>query len=288
MSAEFAAIPNLGNLRPETNDISNMTSSTSPFLGHFIANRWHATTESTSVPLLDPVTGVVIAHAGPSDYDLADAYNYARQTGNANLRRLTFQERGRMLKQLALFLLSKKEEFYQISYATGATRADSWIDIEGGIGNLFAYASLRRKFPDTTFALDGEGVPMSKQGTFSAHHLLVPKEGVAVHINAFNFPVWGMLEKVAVNWLAGVPAIVKPATATSFLTEAVVRAIVSSEILPPGAIQLICGPARNILDFVDERDVVTFTGSAATGQKLRAHPRINSKTLFCLLIHNQH
>jgi oxepin-CoA hydrolase/3-oxo-5,6-dehydrosuberyl-CoA semialdehyde dehydrogenase len=279
MSLEFAAIPNLGNLHPETNDISNMTSSTSPFLGHFIANRWHATTESTAVPLLDPVTGAVIAHAGPSDYDLADAYNYARQTGNANLRRLTFQERGRMLKQVALFLLSQKEEFYQISYATGATRADSWIDIEGGIGNLFAYASLRRKFPDTTFALDGEGVPMSKQGTFSAHHLLVPKEGVAVHINAFNFPVWGMLEKVAVNWLAGVPAIVKPATATSFLTEAVVRAIVASQILPPGAIQLICGPARNILDFVDERDVVTFTGSAATGQKLRAHPRINAHSV---------
>jgi oxepin-CoA hydrolase/3-oxo-5,6-dehydrosuberyl-CoA semialdehyde dehydrogenase len=169
-----------------------------------------------------------------------------------------------------------KEEFYQVSWATGATRADSWIDIEGGIGNLFANASLRRKLPDTPYAVDGEFVPLGREGTFGGHHLLVPKQGVAVHINAFNFPVWGMLEKVAVNWMAGVPAIVKPATVTSFLTEHVVRAIHESGILPPGALQLICGSARNILDFVDERDVVTFTGSANTGRLLKAHPRIQA------------
>ena len=139
---------------------------------------------------------------------------------------------------------------------------------------MFANASLRRRLPDTPFATDGEFVPLSKEGTFGGHHILVPKRGVAVHINAFNFPVWGMLEKVAVNWLAGVPAIVKPATVTSFLTERVVAAIHESGILPPGALQLVCGSARNILDYVDERDVVTFTGSAATGRMLKANPRI--------------
>ncbi len=256
-----------------------MTISSPGLLGHYIAGQWILSNERTAKPLMDAVSGEVVARTGAADYDLAFAYEFARQEGNPALRKMTFQERGRMLKRLAFYLLARKEEFYQISFATGATRADSWIDIEGGIGNLFAYASLRKKFPDTPFALDGDGMSMSKGGSFSAHHLLVPKEGVAVHINAFNFPVWGMLEKVAVNWLAGMPAIVKPATATSFLTEAVVRAIVDSGILPSGAIQLICGPARNILDFVDERDVVTFTGSAATGQKLRAHPRINAHSV---------
>lgn len=243
-------------------------------LGHWIGGHWHTANAENAIPLFDAVSGKVVAYAGAADYEMADAYQFAREVGNVALRSMTFQERGRMLKQLALYLLSRKEEFYQISFATGATRVDAWIDIEGGIGNLFANASLRRKFPDQTFALDGEGLPMSKGGTFSAHHILVPKEGVAVHINAFNFPVWGMLEKVAVNWLAGVPAIVKPATSTSFLTEAVVRAIDESGILPQGALQLVCGPARDILDHVDERDVVTFTGSADTGRLLRANPRI--------------
>ena len=154
-------------------------------------------------------------------------------TGNPALRRMTFPERGRMLRALALHLREHLEEFYRISYLTGATRADSWIDLEGGIGNLFSYASLRRKFPDSPFCLDGEGMNLSKGNTFMGQHILVPKEGVAIHINAFNFPVWGMLEKIAVNLLAGVPAVVKPATITSFLTEAVVREIAASGILPP-------------------------------------------------------
>ena len=243
-------------------------------LGHWIGGRWLQANSDNAIPLLNAVSGKVVAYAGSADYEMGDAFRYAREVGNVHLRQMTFQERGRMLKRLALYLLSRKEEFYQISFATGATRIDAWIDIEGGIGNLFANASLRRKFPDQPFALDGEGMPMSKGGTFSAHHILVPKDGTAVHINAFNFPVWGMLEKVAVNWLAGVPAIVKPATSTCFLTEAVVRAIDESGILPPGALQLVCGPARDILDYVDERDVVTFTGSADTGRMLRANPRI--------------
>ncbi|HEU4470139.1 MAG TPA: phenylacetic acid degradation bifunctional protein PaaZ, partial [Flavisolibacter sp.] len=168
----------------------------------------------------------------------------------------------------------KKEKFYQVSYHTGATRADSWIDIEGGIGNLFANASLRRKFPDLPYCTDGDPIALGKAGSFMGHHLLVPKEGVAVHINAYNFPVWGMLEKCAVNWLAGVPAVVKPASITSYLTEVVVKEIIASGILPEGALQLLCGSAGDMLDHVTAQDVVTFTGSKSTGLMLKSHKRI--------------
>ena len=187
---------------------------------------------------------------------------------------MTFQERGRMLRALAIHLLKHKETFYAISYQSGATRVDSWIDIEGGIGNLFSNATLRRKLPDESFCMDGDPINLSKENTFMGHHILVPKEGVAVHINAYNFPVWGMLEKIACNLLAGMPAVVKPATVTSYLTEAVVKEIIASGILPEGALQLICGSAGNMLDYVTSQDVVTFTGSAVTGVKLKSHPTI--------------
>lgn len=225
-------------------------------------------------PLYNAITGDVVANASSEGLDFKSMLDYARKTGGSRLRKMTFHERGRMLKALALHLLEKKDQFYKISWATGATKADSWVDIEGGIGNLFSYASLRRQFPDEPFCLEGDPVKLSKNGTFIGHHICVPKEGVAVHINAFNFPVWGMLEKVAVNWLAGVPAIVKPATLTSFLTEAVAREIIASGILPDGALQLICGSANGILDHVVNQDVVTFTGSALTGKKLKSHPRL--------------
>lgn len=224
--------------------------------------------------LYNAITGEAIATASSKGLDFAAMMDYARKTGGPALRKMTFQERGRMLKALALHLLEKKDVFYKISWATGATKADSWVDIEGGIGNLFAYASLRRQFPDETFCYDGEAAKLSKGGTFIGHHICVPKEGVAIHINAFNFPVWGMLEKIAVNLLAGVPAIVKPATLTSYLTEAVVKEIISSRILPEGSLQLICGSAQGILDHVINQDVVTFTGSASTGMLLKAHPRL--------------
>jgi len=248
-------------------------------LQHFVKGQWLSADDRDSVEILHAIHGNVHARASNEELDWQQVLNYGREVGNPALRALTFQERGLMLKALALHLHSKKEHFYQLSQATGATRIDSWIDIEGGIGNLFSYASLRRQFGDQPFALDGDAIGLSKGGSFVANHLLVPKEGVAVHINAFNFPVWGMLEKVAVNWLAGMPAIVKPATATSFLTEGVVREIIRSGILPPGAIQLICGPARQMLNHVDERDVVTFTGSASTGMKLRAHPNLNAHSV---------
>lgn len=224
--------------------------------------------------LFNAINGEPVATASSKGLDFAEMMTYARKVGGPALRKMTFQERGLMLKKLAMHLTNEKEKFYKVSWATGATRADSWIDIEGGIGNLFTYASLRRQFPDETFCLDGDAVKLSKNGTFIGHHICVPKEGVAIHINAFNFPVWGMLEKIAVNFLAGVPAIVKPATVTSFLTEAVVKEIHASGILPAGALQLICGSANGILDHVISQDVVTFTGSASTGKMLKAHPRL--------------
>lgn len=251
-------------------------------LGNLVADRW-VEGDGAGSTLYNAITGDAISSASTEGIDIESMYQFARNTGGHALRKMTFQERGRMLKALALHLHSKKDSFYKVSSATGATKIDSWIDIEGGIGNLFANASLRRKLPDTSFAVDGDFVPLSKEGTFGGHHILVPKEGVAVHINAYNFPIWGMLEKIAVNLLAGVPAIVKPATVTSYLTECMVKEIHASGILPKGALQLVCGSARNILDFVDERDVVTFTGSAVTGRALKVHPQvINNSVPFNL------
>ncbi len=242
-------------------------------LQNYALGQWVAGADNGQ-ELFNAITGEVVATASSKGLDFGKMCEYARTVGGPRLRRLTFQQRGLMLKALALHLQSKKEDFYKISWATGATRVDSWVDIEGGIGNLFTYASLRRQFPDETFCYDGDVARLSKNNTFIGHHICVPKEGVAIHINAFNFPVWGMLEKVAVNWLAGVPAIVKPAALTSFLTEAVVQEIIASGILPEGALQLICGSANGILDHVESQDVITFTGSASTGKMLKAHPRL--------------
>jgi oxepin-CoA hydrolase/3-oxo-5,6-dehydrosuberyl-CoA semialdehyde dehydrogenase len=242
-------------------------------LGNYITGRW-IEGDGDGQELYNAVNGEVIATATTKGLDFAAILEYGRNTGSPALRKMTFQERGRMLKALALHLLEHKEKFYQLSYKTGATRADSWVDIEGGIGNLFSNASLRRKLPDEIFALDGENIGLSKGGTFAAQHILLPKEGVVIHINAFNFPVWGMLEKIAVNLLAGVAAVVKPASITSYLTEAVVREIIASKILPKGALQLICGSAGDILDHVTSQDVITFTGSASTGLMLKSNPNI--------------
>ena len=228
--------------------------------------------------LHNAITGAEIGTVS-SGLDFSAMMEYARNTGGPALRKLTFQQRGLMLKKLALHLHSVKSKFYPISFLTGATKIDSWIDIEGGIGNLFANASLRRQFPDQYFHVEGSAAPLSRNGTFIGHHILVPKQGVAIHINAFNFPIWGMLEKIAVNLMAGVPAIVKAATLTSFLTESMVREIIESDILPKGSLQLICGSARGILDHVDSEDVVTFTGSADTGKMLKSHQRLIEKAV---------
>jgi oxepin-CoA hydrolase/3-oxo-5,6-dehydrosuberyl-CoA semialdehyde dehydrogenase len=242
-------------------------------LENYITGNW-ITGDGEGQTLYNAVTGEAIASASTKGIDFAAALDYARKKGNPALRKMTFHERGLMLRSLAVYLRNHLDTFYAISFQTGATRADSWVDIEGGIGNLFANASLRRKFPDEPFCLDGEYHPLSKSGNFMGHHLLIPKEGVAVHINAFNFPVCGMLEKIAVNLLAGVPAIVKPATVTSYLTEAVVKEIIASNILPAGSLQLLCGSAGDLLDHVTSQDVVTFTGSASTGLLLKSHKKI--------------
>ena len=247
-------------------------------LQNYYCGQWVAGTENGQV-LYNAINGSEIATASSKGLDFGMMLDYGRTKGGVALRRMTFHERGRMLKALALHLMEKKEEFYKISWATGATRIDSWIDIEGGIGNLFANSSLRRQFPNETFCLEGDPVSLGKNGTFMGHHICVPKEGVAIHINAFNFPVWGMLEKIAVNLMAGVPAVVKPATVTCFLTEAVVREIIASKLLPEGSLQLICGSANGILDHVISQDVVTFTGSASTGKMLKAHPRIINESV---------
>ena len=230
--------------------------------------------DGDGTPLYNAITGNKIGTATSKGLDFSEMMDYARKQGGTALRKMTFQERGLMLKALALHLHSIKNKFYALSAQTGATKIDSWIDIEGGIGNIFANASLRKQFPDLPYHIDGNMAPLSKNGTFIGHHIMTPKEGVAIHINAFNFPIWGMLEKIAVNLMAGVPAIVKPATLTCFLTELMVREIVDSKILPEGSLQLICGSARGIIDHVQTGDIVTFTGSADTGKMLKSQPRL--------------
>jgi len=242
-------------------------------LGNYITGNW-ITGDGDGQLLYNAVSGEEISVATTKGLDFAAIAEYARRVGNPALRTMTFHQRGNMLKALALHLRNHFDLFYKISYQTGATKADSWVDIEGGIGNLFANASLRRKFPDEVFCVDGESHNFSKNNTFMGTHILIPKEGVAIHINAFNFPVWGMLEKIAVNLLAGMPCIVKPATVTSYLTEAVVKEIIASKILPEGSLQLICGSAGDLLDHVTSQDVVTFTGSASTGLILKSNPKI--------------
>lgn len=239
----------------------------------YILGQW---TEGKGVEttLYNAINGDEIGTVSSDGFNYADILEYGRKTGGRPLRKMTFQERGRMLKALALHLLSKKKYYYEVSAWTGATKIDSWIDIEGGIGNLFANASLRRQFPDLPYHVDGVAAPLSKEGTFIGHHIMVPKQGIAVHINAFNFPIWGMLEKIAVNLMAGVPTVVKPSEYTCYLTEVMVRDIIDSNILPEGALQLICGLGRGIIDHVQSEDTVTFTGSAATGKLLKSLPQI--------------
>jgi oxepin-CoA hydrolase/3-oxo-5,6-dehydrosuberyl-CoA semialdehyde dehydrogenase len=245
-----------------------------PRLESYAAGDWVRGT-GKGTDLFNAVTGEKIGEASSDGLDFKSMVEYARRMGGPALRRMTFHERARMLKAMAGYLNGRKEEFYAISAATGATRGDSWIDIDGGIGTFFVYASKgRREFPDETFYVDGPMEALSKGGTFVGRHLCVPLEGVAVHINAFNFPVWGMLEKLAPTLLAGMPAIVKPATVTSYLTEAVFRAMLEAKIFPEGAIQLICGSAGDLIDHLDCQCAVAFTGSADTGRNLKSSKSI--------------
>ena len=243
-------------------------------LQNYALGGWAAGTGNFTT-LVNAVTGEPVAEASSQGLDFKAMAEYARAVGGPALRRMTFHERARMLKALAVALTARKEEFYRVSSWTGATKTDHWIDIDGGIGTLFAYASRgRREFPDEPFYVDGPVEQISKGGTFVGRHVCVPLEGVAVQINAFNFPVWGMLEKLATSLLAGVPAIVKPATVTSYLSEVVFRAMVEAGVLPAGAVQLVCGSAGDLLDHLASQDAVAFTGSAATGLMLRKTPAL--------------
>jgi oxepin-CoA hydrolase / 3-oxo-5,6-dehydrosuberyl-CoA semialdehyde dehydrogenase len=248
-------------------------------LESYIAGEWARGT-GEAVPLLDAATGQEVAQIDASGIDMKLALSFGRETGGPALRKTSFHERALMLKALGQALMAGKEEFYALSTATGATRTDSWIDIEGGIGTLLSYASKgRRELPNARTLIDGDVELLSRDNTFSGQHILTSLEGVAIHINAFNFPCWGMLEKLAPTLLAGMPAIVKPASQTAYLTELMVRRIIATGILPKGALQLISGSVGDLLDHVDCQDVVTFTGSAATGRKLKSHPAIIARSV---------
>lgn len=243
-------------------------------LSSYIAGQWFESSAVGKV-VCDAVRGDPVCEVSSEGADMAGAVAYAREIGGPALRALTFHERAAALKATAKHLMALKEDFYTLSYKSGTTRADAWPDIEGGIGTVFSYASLvTREFPNDVLMVEGDMEQLSRNGSFVGRHILTPKAGVAVHINAYNFPVWGMLEKLAPTIAAGMPVIIKPATATAYITHAVVSEMIKLGALPEGAIQLICGSTGDLLDHLNEQDVVTFTGSAATGQSLRNHPNL--------------
>jgi oxepin-CoA hydrolase/3-oxo-5,6-dehydrosuberyl-CoA semialdehyde dehydrogenase len=243
-------------------------------LKNYARDRWYEASDRLA-EIRSAVTGEAVARAGSTGLDFAAMLDHARQTGGPALRALTFHQRAVMLKALAQAIMERKEELYALSAATGATRQDSWIDIEGGAGTLFTVSSKgRRELPDDVILIDGDFEPIGKRGTFAGQHVYTSLHGAAVHINAFNFPVWGMLEKLGPALLAGLPAIVKPATATAQVAEAAVRIMIEANVLPAGALQLIVGSVGDLLDHLTCQDVVSFTGSAETAMKLQSHPVI--------------
>ncbi|UVL22101.1 phenylacetic acid degradation bifunctional protein PaaZ [Pseudomonas donghuensis] len=247
--------------------------SAAPTLQSFIAGRWIG--QHGATPLRSALDGHIIGYSHEERPDFAEAIEHARAQGLQALMAMDFQQRAARLKALALYLSERKEQLYALSHHSGATRADSWIDIEGGNATLFAYAGIgARELPSGNIFHEGPAIPLGKQGSFVGSHILVPRAGLAVHINAFNFPIWGMLEKFAPTFLAGMPCIIKPATATSYLTEAVVRLMAQSGLLPAGSLQLVIGSTGDLLDRLQGQDLVTFTGSADTAAKLRVTPNL--------------
>lgn len=253
-----------------------------PLLESYVAGRWFAASEDSTggTPLTDAVTGEQVARISSAGLDVPTMLRHGREVGGPALRALTFHQRAGALKDLAKHLTASRDEFYALSYRTGATSRDNAFDIDGGLGALFSYAGKgRRELPDDTVVLDGPAESAGKGGTFLGQHIYTPRHGVAVQINAFNFPVWGMLEKLAPAFLAGVPSVVKPASQTAYLTELVFRRMIESGLLPEGSVQLLCGSASGVLDHLTGQDLVFFTGSAATARRLRSHPRVQSETV---------
>src|SRR3954454_23413872 len=250
-----------------------------PQLLNYERDRWIAG-DGNLAEIPSAIDGAPVAMTGSGGLDFGAMLKHAREVGGPALRKLTFHERARMIKGLGLAIMGRKEELYELNYLTGATRKDGWIDIEGGAGTLFSFSSKgRRELPDAHVLLDGQLEGLSKQGTFVGQHIYTSLQGAAVHINAFNFPVWGMLEKLAPTLLAGVPAIVKPASATSYLTEAAFRVMIDSGLLPDGAVQLIVGGVGDLFDHLIGQDVVSFTGSGSAAYKLRAHPTVQRESV---------
>ena len=244
----------------------------------YIGGRWQGAEAATA--LRSAIDGKTISHTHAESIDFAEAVEHARRKGLPALMALDFQERALRLKALAKYLMEHKEQLYSVSAHTGATKVDSWIDIDGGAGTLFAYASIgSNELPSGNLVHEGPAFPLGKKGGFSGTHVLVPRGGLAVHINAFNFPIWGLLEKFAPSFLAGMPCIGKPASATSYLTEAAMRLIVQSNILPEGSLQLVIGGTGDLLNRLNGADVVTFTGSADTAARLRVHPNLIANSI---------
>jgi oxepin-CoA hydrolase/3-oxo-5,6-dehydrosuberyl-CoA semialdehyde dehydrogenase len=249
-----------------------------PLLQSLIAGRWLGT--EPAALLHSAIDGSAVAYTHAEAPDFAEAVEHAHRVGVPALLALDFQQRAARLRALAAYLTERKEALYALSRHTGATRADGWIDIEGGTGTLFAYAGFGAgELPSGNVVHEGPVLPLGKQGGFAGTHILVPRRGVAVHINAFNFPVWGLLEKFAPSFLAGMPCIAKPATATSYLTEALVRLMHDSGLLPAGSLQLVIGGTGDLLGRLTESDVVTFTGSADTAARLRVHPNLVARSV---------
>ncbi|PPK66300.1 phenylacetic acid degradation bifunctional protein PaaZ [Actinokineospora auranticolor] len=243
-------------------------------LRSYVRGHWH-TPDTEGAPLHDAVTGAEIARISSAGVDMAAALDHGRRVGGPALRELTFHQRAALLKELALRLTDAKDELYALSTRTGATRRDSLVDVDGGIGVLFAYSGKgRRELPNAKVLPEGPVEPLGKGGTFVGRHVAVPLRGVAVQINAFNFPVWGPLEKFAPAFLAGVPSLVKPASPTAYVTEKLVELIIGTGLLPEGSVQLVCGSAGDLLDHLTPQDLVSFTGSAATARKLRVHETV--------------
>lgn len=248
-------------------------------LTSYAVGEWYQPSAS-GVVLNHAITGAPVAEITSAGLDFAAMLDYARKVGGSNLKKYTFHQRALMLKELGKYLMERKELFYDLSRATGATRTDSWIDIEGGIGTMFVFASKgRREMPNSNVYLDGAQEQISKHGTFTAHHIYTPIQGVALHINAFNFPCWGMLEKLAPTFVAGVPMIVKPASQTAYLTQLMVQHIIESNILPEGSLQLVCGSVGDMFNHLTCQDAISFTGSASTGSKLRQHPVVMANSV---------
>ena len=255
-----------------------MNDASTPLLQSFIAGRWLGGEPAQT--LRSAVNGRPVARTHADAIDFAEALHHARAVGLKSLLALDFQQRAQRLRALAKYLIEHKETLYAISAHTGATRADSWIDIEGGSATLSVYAGVGgNELPSGNVVHEGPAMPLGRKGGFAGSHILVPRHGVAVHINAFNFPVWGLLEKFAPSFLAGMPCIGKPATATSYLTEALVRLIHDSGLLPEGSLQLVIGSTGDLLERLNEHDVVTFTGSADTAARLRVTPNLVRRSI---------